>query len=130
MYLHNYYTHFPLMPRKAGRSTGLTCLVDNGWQEWHNYKVNIKAKKNDDGGKNMYRKIHCAKITAKHSNILSTQEIIIIIIKNPYINVRILFFLLAQNWQRTSGLKHSHGRFEQKSIDIFKDLSLKLCLAL
>lgn len=36
------------------------------------------------------------------------------------------FFLLAQNWQRTSGLKHSHGRFEQKSIDIFKDLSLKI----
>lgn len=77
----------------------------------------------------MYRKFHCAKIAAKQSNILSTQEIIIIILK-PSINVGRYFFLLAQNWQRTSGLKHSHGRFEQKSIDIFKDLGLKLCLAL
>ena len=37
---------------------------------------------------------------------------------------------LAQNWQGSSGLKHSHRRFKQKSIDIFKDLNLKLCLAL
>lgn len=63
------------MLRKAGLSTGLTYLVDNGQQEWHSYKVNTKAKKPSDGGENAYRKFHCPTIAAKHSNILSAQEI-------------------------------------------------------
>lgn len=37
--------------------------------------------------------------------------------------------LLAQNWQGSSGLKRSHRRSKQKSIDIFKYLNLKLWLA-
>jgi len=44
IYLHNYFTHFPLKPRKAGPRTGLTYLVNNGRQERHSYTVNTKAK--------------------------------------------------------------------------------------